>query len=65
MQVQIARILDEVPEVSDYLSERIDEIPDEYRAQIGEGIVSLLEFLPISFIPLRLSTARIVDRWSS
>ena len=51
MQVQIARILDGVPEVSDYLSARIDEIPDEYRAQIGDGIVSLLEILPTSYIP--------------
>ena len=49
-QVQIAKILDGVPEVSDYISERIDEIPDEYRAQIGDGIVSLLEILPTTYI---------------
>jgi len=49
-QVQIAKILDGVPEVSDYISERIDDIPDEYRAQIGDGIVSLLEILPTTYI---------------
>jgi len=51
VQVQIAKILDGVPEVSDYLEERIDDIPEEYRAQIGDGIVSLLEALPTSYIP--------------
>ena len=51
MQVQIAKILDGVPEVSDYLEERIDEIPEEYRAQIGDSIVSLLEVLPTTYIP--------------
>ena len=51
MHVQIAKILDGVPEVSDYLEERIDEIPEEYRAQIGDGIVSLLEVLPTTYIP--------------
>merc|ERR1712110_1228795 len=49
-QVQIAKILDGVPEVSNYISERIDDIPDEYRAQIGDGIVSLLEILPTTYI---------------
>ena len=33
--------------MSDYLSERIDEIPDEYRAQLGDGILSLMEIIPI------------------
>jgi len=47
VQTQIARILDGVPEVSDYLSARIDEIPDEYRAQLGDGILSLMEIIPI------------------
>ena len=51
VQVQIAKILDGVPEVSDYLEKRIDEVPEEYRAQIGDGIVSLLEALPTTYIP--------------
>ena len=51
MKIQISRILDGVPEVSDYLKARIDEVPDEYRAKIGDGIVSILEALPSTYIP--------------
>ena len=51
VKIQISRILDGVPEVSDYLKARIDEVPDEYRAKIGDGIVSILEALPSSYIP--------------
>ena len=50
MQVQVEKILDGVPEVSDYLKERIDYIPEEYREQIADGFKSLVEVLPYRFI---------------
>ena len=45
MQVVIEKILDGVPEVSDYFKDRIDDIPEKYREQIADGIKSLLKVL--------------------
>ena len=40
---QVRRTLDEVAEVSDYVSARIDEIPDEYREQVIDGVNSFFD----------------------
>ena len=43
MQVQIAKILDGVPKVTNSLEKRVDEIPKDYQQQIIDGIGSILE----------------------